>query len=110
MLRLFPSEASALGDLGTWLRGRFGARVREFSLFGSKARGNAHEESDVDVLVVIDGLTGREARDIAHFAGDLLTRWEARIAPFAVSAEHMAGLRARERRIAREIDADAVAL
>jgi predicted nucleotidyltransferase len=40
-------------------------------LFGSQARGTASEESDVDVLVVIDNLTDAERRlaiDLAYDA------------------------------------------
>jgi predicted nucleotidyltransferase len=35
-------------------RQRYGAAVREVRLFGSFARGGAHEDSDVDVAVVLD--------------------------------------------------------
>lgn len=37
------------------LRAEFGQRLRDIRLFGSKARGEWHEESDIDVLVLIDG-------------------------------------------------------
>lgn len=92
------------------MRARFGTRLRELALFGSRARGEGHEDSDVDVLVVIEGLTGPEAREVAYEAGDVLTRHDVLVSPFVVSAERMAELRARERRIAAEIARDAVPL
>jgi hypothetical protein len=103
-------ERAALEELRTWLDGCFGARLRELKLFGSLARGEAHEESDVDVLVAVDDLTSAEARAIAHRTGDLLTAHGVLVSAFAVSTARMRELRARERLIAREIDRDAVAL
>jgi predicted nucleotidyltransferase len=107
---LLASEARAVEALRAWLRERFGGRLRELALFGSKARGEAHEDSDVDVLVVVDGLTSAETREIGHLGGDLLTHHDVLIATFAVSTERMTQLRSRDRRIAREIDRDAVPL
>jgi predicted nucleotidyltransferase len=109
-LKLTESEHAALRAFVDWVRGRFGTRLREIALFGSRARGEGHEESDLDVLVVIDDLTSREAREIAHQCGDVLTEHDVLISPFAVASARFALLRNRERRIAREIDRDAVAL
>jgi predicted nucleotidyltransferase len=50
---LKPNERAALEEFGGWLRRRFGERLVKYILFGSKARGDSHDESDVDVLVVV---------------------------------------------------------
>lgn len=109
-MRLLFSERAALHELAAWLRDRFGDRLCELGLFGSRARGEGNEESDLDVIVVVRGLSSAEAREIAQFCGDLLTRHGVLVSPFAVSSERMAELRRRERRIASEIDRDAVPL
>jgi len=109
-VRLLVAEKAALGELAAWLGERFGDRMCELALFGSRARGEGSEDSDLDVLVVVRDLTSAEAREIAQFRGDLLTRHGVLLSPFAVSDERMAELRRRERRIAREIDKDAVPL
>lgn len=88
----------------------FGARVHAILLFGSVARGERHEDSDVDVAVVVDDLTSAEAAECAYLAGDLLTKYDVIISAFAVSTERMNVLRARERLIAAEIDRDGIAL
>ncbi len=41
------------------LRGIYGERLRDVLLFGSWARGDAHPESDVDLLVVLDEVSSR---------------------------------------------------
>lgn len=45
----------ALGELASNLRTLYGDRLVKVMLFGSLARGEAGDESDVDVLVVLKG-------------------------------------------------------
>ena len=101
---------AALDEFRRWLTERFGARLNELKLFGSRARGEAREDSDYDVLVAVDDLTSAEARSIAHFTGDLFTVHGVVVSAFAVSTGRMRELRERERLIAHEIDRDGVAL
>jgi predicted nucleotidyltransferase len=53
-----------LGDLRRYLESVYGARLVGLVLYGSEARGEADAGSDVDVLVVLDGMVdvGREIR------------------------------------------------
>ena len=102
----------ALGTFQSWLGARFGERLREVVLFGSQARGEATDESDVDVLVVIDGLDEAERREVfdrAYDAGvdgdDFIS-----VAPLPYSTAQARDMRGRERRLMREIARDGVAL
>lgn len=52
------------------LEARFGTRLREVRLFGSYARGEAGIESDVDLLVLVDELTWREAIEAIDLGTD----------------------------------------
>ena len=73
-----PEEAlSRLGDAERrWVeefrdrsRATLGARLRDLRLFGSKFRGEPHDESDIDILVLVDGLdtgTRRRIVDLAY--------------------------------------------
>ncbi|MBN2195453.1 MAG: nucleotidyltransferase domain-containing protein [Polyangiaceae bacterium] len=92
------------------MRSRFGARVEHLVLFGSEARGEAQEESDVDIAVVVAGLTSSEAREMDDVTGDLLSEFDVLVVPFAPSSEHAARLSRRKRLILREIERDGVAL
>ena len=107
-MALLPVEMAALTDLRRWLEGRFDRRLLELRLFGSRARGEGHPESDLDVLVVVHELTSAGRREVGHFSGDLLTRHGVLVAPLALSAAELDLLRARERRIVAEIDRDGV--
>ena len=50
--RIAEEAARRLGDA-------YGDRLRQVVLFGSWVRGEAHEESDVDLLVVLDDVVDR---------------------------------------------------
>ena len=53
MLTLTPAETVWLHAYRKLLETQFPEDVAEISIFGSKARGEAHPDSDLDVLVVI---------------------------------------------------------
>jgi predicted nucleotidyltransferase len=90
--------------------GVFGERLREMLLFGSYARGEAHEDSDVDVLVVIDGLTDLEIGLVATEATPVALRTGLPLAPLPISTERLAELRRTRRSLAVELERDGVAL
>jgi predicted nucleotidyltransferase len=100
----------SLAALRAALDARFGKRLRDLRLFGSYARGEAYEESDVDVLVLIDDVTRSESEEVvamAHDVGDVGDRWLVISAlvrdPIAFDALHRG-----ERRIAQDIDREGI--
>lgn len=109
-MHLTKNERAALTLFKRWLMRKFGKRLQELALFGSRARGEGHEHSDLDVLVVVRGLRTSEGREIAKKRGDYLTKFCVWISPFAVSDTHMNRLRQRQRLIAYEIQRDALSL
>ena len=107
-----PVIVEALGAFHASLERRFGARVREVTLFGSVARGEATEESDVDVLVVIDDVDATERSAVYDLAYDAGARGDELVvvSPLVWTTTQAADIRARERRITREIARDGVPL
>lgn len=108
-----PAVTAALGRFRTALSRRFAQRLRELVLFGSWARGEAHEDSDVDVLVVVDELTESERGEVMDLAYDAdaadRDAWVG-ISPLPYSTVQAADLRSRERLLFREIARDGVAV
>ena len=51
---LTKEEQKVLDEFVNLLRQQFGARILSVILFGSRARGDAHSESDVDLAVIMD--------------------------------------------------------
>jgi predicted nucleotidyltransferase len=102
---------SALDRFSSAVRARFGGRVREMTLFGSHARGEANEDSDVDILVVIDDLTFEETREVIAIAYeiDLSDDWLG-LAPLPLATSAAVDMRERERRLMRDIAREGIAL
>jgi predicted nucleotidyltransferase len=101
-----------LGRFKERLERHFGARVQEVKLFGSWARGEANEESDVDVLVSIDELTSAERYEVYRIAyeADAENDWLVVLSPLVYPTIETARLRAGGRRLFRDIDREGVLL
>ena len=56
ILQLNQIEKQALKEFKNQLIKKFGSNLVILKLFGSKARGDFHKESDIDVLVIIKNL------------------------------------------------------
>jgi hypothetical protein len=104
--RLSPIESDALLAFASGVRGRFGDRVRALALFGSRARGEGHEDSDLDVLVLVAGMTRGERRAIQDAAYDAGEAHHVVLSPLAADSDAWRG----DLPIAREIARDGVAL
>ncbi len=65
-MAMMPSHLRpVLLELETRLALRFAERFSEVRLFGSYARGEANEHSDVDVLVLVDDLASHEIASVS---------------------------------------------
>ncbi|WP_246156232.1 nucleotidyltransferase family protein [Thiohalocapsa marina] len=59
------------------VRKRLGAHLKELRLFGSRARGDAHVNSDYDMLVIVDTRSPEILAAILDIEVDLIDRYEA---------------------------------
>lgn len=90
---LSPSIRQVLTRFRTELEATLGGRVRRVCLFGSWARGEADERSDVDVAAVIDGLTPSEWRWALTLASELECELGQPFSAFILSSERFELLR-----------------
>lgn len=67
----------------------------EVRLFGSFARGEAHEDSDVDVLVLVQGLTDLEIGLAAGDVAPVIAKTGLPLAPLPMASEKLAEMRRR---------------
>lgn len=65
-----PTVRKAVAEFARELRRRYGDEVLDVRLFGSFARGDADEESDVDVAVVLETADWKARRDAIDLATD----------------------------------------
>ena len=61
-----------LAELSDMLKAVYGSKLKSVILYGSAARGTATDESDVDIMVLVDG-TDQELRDYGGELGDVST-------------------------------------
>ena len=66
MLRLTPDEQRWLDAYRRTLEERFPGLVEDIIIFGSKARGTATEDSDLDLLVIIREGDWRQKEALTH--------------------------------------------
>lgn len=99
----------ALSSYRNALERRFAGRLRLVLLFGSWARGEATDRSDVDVAVVIDQLAPNEWAEAVRLAGDVELEFDLPVSPFVVSFERFEVLKHQPAGIGSEILRDGVA-
>ncbi|OYD16233.1 hypothetical protein CH333_03915 [candidate division WOR-3 bacterium JGI_Cruoil_03_44_89] len=87
---LTDKENLALEELVRKIKGLFGTRVRRLVLYGSKVRGDFDEESDIDILVVLDKISDTERKEIWNFADDMILKHGILISPRVIDTEEMA--------------------
>ena len=110
MRKLPASLRPALTEYARRLRGVFGERLVELRLFGSFARGEANEDSDVDVLVLVDGLTDLEIGVVAGEVAPVIAATGLPLAPLPMATERFTSLRQAKRALALELDQEGISL
>jgi predicted nucleotidyltransferase len=88
-------EWDALTDPLTWLQPRCGDRVVHAWIFGSKARGDFDDESDVDLLIVIRDADDALREEVSNVAYDLSLEHSVLLCEHVISAWRFAQMRAR---------------
>ncbi|MBI3180535.1 MAG: nucleotidyltransferase domain-containing protein [Myxococcales bacterium] len=113
-LTLTPAQRSALAEYVGRLKQHFGPRLERAVLFGSRARGDAGEESDIDVLVLLrsdEQAVGADRNAVWELLSAL---WRERgfepIAPVVMTTAQYKELIRRERRFPKDLDAEGIVL
>ena len=100
--------AGALARFASVVRGRFGEAVVDIRLFGSHARASAHEDSDVDVAVVLEAAGWEVRRDIIDLAADIGLEHDLLLSPTVFDRETWERWRAQDRPLVRDIETEGV--
>ncbi|MBI3185172.1 MAG: nucleotidyltransferase domain-containing protein [Myxococcales bacterium] len=112
MIRIL-GEAEVLAllrELKTRLRARIGDRLERVVLFGSYARGRVSEESDIDVLLLVRGLTEADKWAAAEEAASLMMRERVVLSVLCLDVEEYQRMLAREKTLALDVEREGVPL
>jgi predicted nucleotidyltransferase len=80
------------------------------ALFGSKARGESHPESDLDVAVVMRSVDSAIKMGIFDIAAEELLRYEVHISPLIFAADRYEQMKSEGYSIIVEIERDQIEL
>lgn len=113
---LTAAERRIVTEFAERLRARFGNRLSRVVLFGSRARGDVTEESDIDLLVLLRIPIAGETdatREVWELVEELL-RLEPGVyvplAPIVFAEERFRELKSRERRFALDVETEGIPL
>jgi predicted nucleotidyltransferase len=85
-------------------------RVHVITLFGSKARGDSHAYSDIDVLLIVDKEDWRFRHAISGIAADVSLAYNVLIGPRIISRERWARMRRYRFTFYKNVQADGIDL
>lgn len=107
---LTKEEKAALAEIKQGVQSLVGQRLRGIVLFGSKARGDFDPESDLDIAILVDGLDRETKREIIDIVADVEVKFLLVMSSLVLSWNDFQSLRARERRIALDIEHEGIPL
>jgi predicted nucleotidyltransferase len=107
---LSASEIAAIRAFTAGAREMLGPLLRDARLFGSRARGEGHEHSDLDIVLIV-GAGGRARRHALYdLAFDVALAHGVVLAPLVLEEQQFQALKDRERLIARDIEREGIPL
>ena len=92
------------------LRERYGEALVDVRLFGSCARGEMREDSDVDVAVVLRAVDRRTKRDVIDLASSIGLEHDVLLSPTVLDQETFERWRAQERLLVIDIEREGLLL
>ena len=107
---LADHEQAALGEFLTRLREQHGNEVVLVSLFGSKVRGDFDEESDIDVLLVVETRNSQLWEDVVEIETDLMLKYDAVISSLIMGRDNYEWHRRYRAPLYRNIERDGIDL
>jgi predicted nucleotidyltransferase len=99
-----------LGELKKNLDDLLGHQGFRMILFGSRARGDYSEESDVDVAILVRGLTREMKHRILDRVAEIELEYLLPMSVLILSEDEFVHLKRRERRIALDIEKEGIPL
>jgi predicted nucleotidyltransferase len=111
MHRLDDRTSAALARFKLELEQRFAKRLLKVVLFGSYATGRRHDDSDVDLLILVSQRLPRDGHSAVDAAVSVMLEYpDVVLSPLVSTPQEFADLKRRERRLALDIEREGIAL
>lgn len=107
---LTSQEKTFLKQFKTKLEKTLGEQFVEMRLFGSKARGDDHPDSDIDVLVIVSSDDWHIRDKVYDIATDMLLQMDVCISPKVISKNKFDQLRREGTSFIHNVSKDAITI
>ena len=107
---LTPNEQAAVQEYVARIAGRFPGLIHSVTLFGSKARGDADAESDIDLLVLVDAENRELRSELWRIASDVSLEYNVVLSSRVFAQGRWAEMRWIRLHLYRAVAADGVPL
>jgi len=97
-------------ELRESLKELLGDQLIRFVLYGSRARGDHDEESDIDLAIIVRGLTRELKHRILDKVAEIELEYLMPLSVLVFSEDEFNHLKERERRIALDIEGEGISL
>lgn len=104
------TEEKTLAQLKNSLLVLLGNSLAAIRLYGSRARGDFDERSDIDIAVIVRGLTRQARNRILEKTAEIELENLMPLSVLVLSEEEFENLKRRERRIALDIEREGIPL
>ena len=85
MVFLNPTEKKALNEFSSLIKNALNKNLTDLKLFGSKSTGRFHDESDIDVLIVVNQRDEEVMNLISDILLDLELKYAFKISPVVLT-------------------------
>ncbi len=99
-----------LGELKGSLKELMGDNLVKMVLYGSRARGDYDNESDIDIAIIVRKLSRQLKNRIFDIVADAEIKYLITVSILIFTEENFSFLKKRERRIATDIEKDGIPL
>lgn len=110
MIGLTAQEEKAIAAFKERVLKLLGDQVVGFRLFGSRARGEGNEESDVDILVLLKEAPTAVRGQVFEISADIFLEFESDISPLVMGERQYEDMKRRERLLPLEIEREGRAI
>ena len=107
---LEPQERKALMDLVACLQQRFSHTICHVLVFGSKVRGNSDDESEIDLLIVVDKYSWALETEITRLTTQIDCVHKVVLSDHVISNERFMQMNARREPLYRSLEAEGIDL
>lgn len=109
-LRLSPNENMAIKEFLSAIQKAYGEKILRAALFGSKARGDATQYSDIDLLLIVTDDHWKFQKALIEIGSDVGLKYDVLLDLRVISAERWQYMATIQAGLYRNISQDAIPL